>query len=263
MVKYIAKYLSIFSLLVSTVFLIALQLKFLGWIILFFGALSLFFCEKKLSKYFFLIYISVAILGVTSISTSISYTNFMTMGTLLGLAIAIPYTTVLFAYKDSSIKFKFHHGRNWRKAEIGYIFLTAIIAYLLLPFMLYTTNSYKNWTVDPQTTELIKLFIGTNALGIWDEIFFVSTVLGILRKFLNFTFANFSQAVIFTSFLYELGFRGWGFIIIFIFALIQGFIFKKTESLFYVITIHLTLDLILYLVLIHLHHPDWLGIFLT
>ncbi len=183
------------------------------------------------------------------------------MGFALGLAIAIPYVVSKYIYKDGVITFKFHHGRRWYRTEIAYVFLTAIIAYFLLPFLLKDTESYKNWTVDTATQDLIRLFIGTNVLGIWDELFFVSTILGILRRYFNFALANLSQAVLFTSFLYELGFRGWAFIVIFIFALIQGYIFKKTESLFYVITIHLTLDLILYLVLIHLHHPEWLRIF--
>jgi hypothetical protein len=46
------------------------------------------------------------------------------------------------------------------------------------------------------------------------------------------------QAVLFTSFLFKLGFTGWGPVMIFIFAIIQGVVFRKTDSLFYVITIH-------------------------
>ena len=38
---------------------------------------------------------------------------------------------------------------------------------------------------------------------------------------------------------------------------------KKSKSLFYVITIHLTLDLILFLALIFAHHPLWMPIFIT
>jgi hypothetical protein len=66
-----------------------------------------------------------------------------------------------------------------------------------------------------------------------------------------------------TSFLYELGFRGWGPLLIFPFALSQGYVFKTTKSLLYIITVHLTIDFMLFLVLIHLHHPEHLRIFLT
>lgn len=105
--------------------------------------------------------------------------------------------------------------------------------------------------------------IGTQALGLWDELFFISTTLGLLRQFFPFAVANLFQAIMMTSFLYELGFRKWVFLILFLFSLLQGYIFKKTESLFYVITIHLTLDLVLYLALIHAYYPMWLPIFFT
>jgi len=80
---------------------------------------------------------------------------------------------------------------------------------------------------------------------------------------MNFALANLIQAVFFSSFLYELGFTGWGFIMIYLLSIIQGYIYQKTGSLFYVITIHLTLDIILFLALINAHHPTWVPIFLV
>jgi membrane protease YdiL (CAAX protease family) len=241
--------------------LIGLQLKFLGWMFYGIGLISLLFGTKQFKKDLLLVYISLGILGFTPITTSIDFMHILQMGSLLSLAVAIPYLVSRFIYKDYLVRFKFHHGRSWYKAEIGYIIFTAIVAYLVLPFALSNTGSYHNWTVEPGVINLIVLFIGTQALGLWDELFFISTVFGILRRHFTFWAANLTQAVLFTSFLYELGFRGWMFIMIFLFALLQGYVFKKTESLFYVITIHLTLDLVLYLVLIHAHHPTWLPIF--
>lgn len=259
----IIEILSLLLLAVTAVVLIAFQIKPLGWILLALGVIVLFFCSKKFRKDIVLIYGSLAILGITPITTDISYMHIFQMGAALVAAVAIPYCVSRFIYKDHAIRFPWHHGRNWYRSEILYIVITAAIAYFLLPFMLKSTGSYMNWKVEPGFEYLFVLFLGTNALGIWDELFFVNTVLGLLRKHLNFTTANILQAILFTSFLYELGFRGWIFVIIYIFALIQGYIFKKTESLLYVITIHLVFDLILYLVLIYLHHPDWLPIFLT
>lgn len=257
------EYASIIVLDIAAIVLIALQMKFAGWMLLGIGALLLLFCRKQFRKNVFLLYFSIGLLGITPITTDISYFHMFQMGVLLTLAIAVPYVISRYVYKDHMVRFKFHHGRKWYKSEILYIGITAILSYILLPFLLRETGSYHNWSVTPGIENLITLFIGTNALGIWDELFFVSTALGILRRFLPFGYANLAQSVLFTSFLYELGFRGYMFIIIFIFALIQGYIFKKTESLFYVITVHLTLDFILYLVLIYLHHPQWLPIFFT
>jgi len=255
--------LNIVILAASTIMLIGLQIKPFGWIPLGLGLLTLLFCHRQFAKDLLLIYISVAILGLTPITTDISLPHMTLMGLELSLAVLIPYLVSRYIYKDYLVRFKFHHGRSWYKLEVAYIGLIVAISYLLLPFYLKNTLSYLNWTAEPGAGNIIRFFIGTNALGIWDELFFVSIVLGILRRYLNFHLANLAQAVLFTSFLYELGFRGWGPVMIYLFALLQGFVFKKTESLFYVITIHLSLDLILFLALLNAHHPDWIPIFLT
>lgn len=147
---------------------------------------------------------------------------------------------------------------------IIYVPIAALLAYFILPWYLKDTGSYLNWTADLAPDQVTRLFIGTNALGIWDELFFCNTVLAILRKYFPFWQANLLQAFLFTSFLYELGFQGWyGPIIIFIFAWLQGKVFQRTENLTYIITIHLIVDAVLFLVLLHLHNPHILDIFLT
>lgn len=261
--KKIFETIAILLLIVTAITLIALQMKPLGFYILGLGVITTLLGNTKFRKDIVLIYISLAILGITPITTDISIQHMIQMGIALILAVAIPYTISRFVYKEHTVRFPWHHGRRWYKSEIWYIVITATIAYFLLPFMLRSSGAYTNWTVDPGVENLTRLFIGTNALGIWDELFFVSTVLALLRRHLSFQWANITQAFLFTSFLYELGFRGWCFPVIFIFALVQGYIFKKTESLLYVITIHLIFDLILYLVLIYLYHPEWLPIFIT
>jgi hypothetical protein len=247
----------------SAIILIALQLHVIGWILLSIGLALLPFCQKHFAKDLLLLYISIALLGVTPISTDISNMHILIMSTTLGMAVLLPYLVSRFVYKDYLVRFKFHHGRCWYKTEIFYILFTTVVGFFLLPFMLHSTGSYHNWTVIPGVRNLLVLFIGTQALGLWDELFFISTTLGILRRHFPFYFANIFQAIMMASFLYELGFRGWAFGVTFVFSLIQGYVFRKTESLFYVITIHLTLDLVLYLVLIHAYYPTWLPIFFT
>lgn len=259
--KKLFQYLSIILLLTGGVILIPLQYILIGYIILTCGLLTLLFCTKQFRKDIFLLYLSIIILGFTPITTNIGYWHFIQMGIDVFLALALPYSISRFVYKDYLVRFRFHHGRYWYKSEILYILVTAVIAYFLVPFYLKNTGVYHNWTVILTPSFLIRLFIGTNSLGIWDELFFISTVLGILRRHLSFNMANLAQAVLFTSFLYELGFRGWGYIMMYFFALIQGYVFKKTDSLFYVITIHLTLDLILYLALINAYFPSSMPIF--
>ena len=70
------------------------------------------------------------------------------------------------------------------------------------------------------------------------------------------------QAVIFVSFLWELGYQSWGPLLTFPFALVQGYIFNRTRSLPYIVCTHLIFDCVLFLVLLHAHNPGWLPIFL-
>lgn len=247
----------------SGIVLIGAQMKLLGFGLMAAGLVCLAFTEPRFRRSLALVYFSIALLGVTPITTDISYRHMALMGVLLSLAVAVPYFVSRFVHRDRLVRFTFLHGRRWNRKEIGYILLTGVVAYLLFPFMLIQTQSYLNWTVDPGFGNIVRLFIGTNALGIWDELFFICTVLAILRRYLPFAQANLVQAVLFTSFLYELGFRGWIPVVIFGFALLQGYIFMKTESLLYVITIHLTADFVLFLALIYAHHPSWMPIFLT
>lgn len=254
--------LNIVLLSITAIVLIGLQIKPVGWILLLLGISTLFLCRKEFAKHLLLIYISLSLLGLTRITTDVSYRPMIEMGITLGLAIVLPFLISRYIYKDNIVRFIFHHGRSWYRTEIMYVFVTFIVSYFLIPFYLANTGAYLNWNVESGANFITRLFIGTNALGIWDELFFVSIVLGILRKYIPFVWANLAQAVLFTSFLFELGFTGWGPFMIFIFALLQGYIFKKTESLFYVITIHLVLDLVLFLALINAHHPTWTTIFL-
>jgi hypothetical protein len=79
---------------------------------------------------------------------------------------------------------------------VAYIAFTAALAYLILPFYLASTGSYHNWTVEPGALNLFRLFIGTNGLELWDELFIVATVLAVFRFYLPFRWANIAQAIL-------------------------------------------------------------------
>lgn len=254
---------SLSLLLLTAVLLIALQMKPGGWIILGLSVASLLLTDRKFAKDLLLINLSVGIIGLTPITTDISYGHFAFMGTTLSASVLIPYLVSRFVYKDRRVRFPFHHGRRWYKQEVAYIVFAGLMAYLILPFYLTSTGAYHNWPSATDASSIIRLFIGTNALGIWDELFFIGVVFGLLKHYFSFMWANLFQAVLWTSFLYELGFVGWGPIAVFLFALLQGNVFKRTESLLYIVTIHLSVDFFLFLSLIHSWHPHLINIFLT
>lgn len=255
------KYLSVILLCLSTVVLIGIHNPIYGWPLLLISALFLLVTPKEYARDLLLLHGSVAILGLTPITTDISYGHMALMGSTLLAAVALPYLVSRYVYKNKRVVFTFRYGRRWSKREVLYVLFAGLIAYFLIPFYLLNTGAYLNWPSETDMSSIIRLFIGTNGLGIWDEFFFICTALGILRHYFPFRWANLFQAVMFTSFLHELGFTGWGPIMIFIFALTQGYIFRKTESLLYVISIHLTVDFILFLALINAHNPGLINIF--
>lgn len=248
----------------ASVILVGLANKSLGWPV--FTAAVLFHLSTtkgEFRKHILVLYASLGLLGLIPITTEITNENFARMGFVLLAALLLPLLVTRLVFKDRSIVFRWHHGRRWPRNEVWYIIGTATGAYFFLPYYLNSTGAYLNWGVENTSESITRLFIGTNALGFWDELFFVSTVLGILRRYLPFWQANLLQAVLFTSFLFELGFTGWGPLVIYPFALSQGYILKKTDSLLYVITIHLTLDLILFLALLNSHHAGLADIFIN
>ncbi|HET6747100.1 MAG TPA: CPBP family glutamic-type intramembrane protease [Candidatus Saccharimonadales bacterium] len=258
----VAKVVSIVLLCLGAVVLIPFEQRLLGYGILTVGAATLFATPRAYARDIVLIYLSIGILGITPIDTSITLSHMLLMGGLLACAVGIPFLITRYVYKEKSIVYPL--GKHtWTRGHIGYLLFAFVLSYLILPFWMQTTGGYTHWNFEITFASLGLLFIGTNSLGIWDELFFVVTALGLMRRHMPFFWANMAQAVMFTSFLYELGFRGWAPFLIFPFALLQGIVFKKTENLVYVIAIHLTLDLVLYLALINAHHPDLIPIFIT
>ena len=75
--------------------------------------------------------------------------------------------------------------------------------------------------------------------------------------------ANALQAIVFVSFLWELGYRSWGPLFTIPFALLQGYIFQRTRSLAYVVTVHLSFDLIIFMIIVHAHNPAVFDVFIT
>jgi membrane protease YdiL (CAAX protease family) len=83
----------------------------------------------------------------------------------------------------------------------------------------------------------------------------------LLHRHFPFCAANVVSSIIFVSFLWELGYRSWGPFLTIPFALVQAVVFTKSKSLPYTITVHLLFDFIVFLSIVHAHHPQWLPIF--
>ncbi|HTN55754.1 MAG TPA: CPBP family intramembrane glutamic endopeptidase [Microbacterium sp.] len=181
----------------------------------------------------------------------------------LGGAVLVPYLVSRFVFRDRAISFPWRAHRRWNRWQWGWLVAVLVLGWLILPFYFITSGVYQNWPV-VDTPELIaRLFVGVGAVGIWDELFFICTVFALLRRHFPDALANVLQTIVFVSFLWELGYREWGPALTIPFALLQGWIFLRTHSLAYVVTVHLLFDAVVFAVLVHAHNPGLLPVFLV
>jgi len=180
----------------------------------------------------------------------------------LGGAVLVPYVVSRFVYRDRAIGFPWRGGGRWTWWQWAWLAGVIVLGWLILPFYFITSGVYANWPV-VDTPELIaRLFVGVGAVGIWDELFFVCTVFALLRRHFPDPTANLLQTVVFVSFLWELGYQAWGPLLTIPFAIVQGFLFVKTRSLWYVVTVHLLFDAVVFGVIVHAHNPGAVSPFL-
>ncbi|HSP76253.1 MAG TPA: CPBP family intramembrane glutamic endopeptidase [Cryobacterium sp.] len=221
-----------------------------------------FLIDRALFKDLLLLAIGLLIVSTISVEADISYPNMALMGTVLTLAVLVPYLLSRYAFGDHFIRFPIRTGQRWTTVEKWYLPLVLLLGYLILPTYFIRSGAYQNWPTVTAPDEIARLFVGVGFVGIWDELFFICTAFALLRRHFPDWQANLLQAVIFTSFLWELGYQSWGPLMTFPFALLQGYTFALTRSLTYVVIVHLLFDAVVFLVIVHAHTRDWLPIFL-
>lgn len=233
-----------------------------GYVVLAAALVAAFVVNRALAKDLALIAAGLIIISLVEINTDISWDHMIVMGIALAAAVLVPYLASRYLYRDHAIRFPVLTGQKWTRVELWYLIAVLVLGWFILPVYMIPTGVYENWPAASDPGSIARLFLGTNALGIWDELFFICTCFTLLRRHFPDWQANLLQAVLFTSFLWELGFHSWGPFLIFPFALVQGWIFKQTKSLSYIVSVHLLFDFVLFLVLLHSHNRDWLAIFL-
>ena len=213
-------------------------------------------------KHLALIAAGMVIISLVPLNADLSLRHMFLMGGALALAVLVPWLVSRFAYRETIIKFPMNTGRKWPLAAKLYLVGVVALGFFILPVYLISTGVYQNWPDASDPTIFWRLFLGVNAVGIWDELFFICTAFTLLRQHFPDWLANILQAVVFSSFLWEIGYQAWGPLLTFPFALLQGYTFKLTKSFTYVVSVHLIFDFVLFLALVHAHNRDWLPIFL-
>ncbi|MCV2394762.1 CPBP family intramembrane metalloprotease [Actinotalea sp. M2MS4P-6] len=233
----------------------------LAYLVLVAGLLAAWALDRPLAKDLLLIGIGITIVSSTSMAADVSWPRFVAIGTALALAVTTPFVIDRRVYRRRAIRFPWRTGRRWPTAERWYVVAVPVLGWAILPFYFITSGAYRNWPAITDGGELARFFVGVNAVGTWDELFFICTCFALLRRHFPVWLANLLQATIFVSFLWELGYREWGPLLTTPFALLQGWIFARTGSLTYVLVVHLLFDAIVFLAIVHAHHPELFPIF--
>ncbi|AZS40933.1 CPBP family intramembrane glutamic endopeptidase [Microbacterium oxydans] len=218
--------------------------------------------RPSLTRDLSLIAIGMLIVSIIPLAAELDNLAMLRFTLALGGAVAVPYLISRFVYRDRAIGFPWRTHKRWGRLQWGWLVAVLLLGWLILPFYFITSGVYQNWPVVDTPDLIARLFVGVGAVGIWDELFFICTVFALLRRHFPDLLANVLQAIVFVSFLWELGYREWGPLLTIPFALLQGYIFVRTHSLAYVVTVHLLFDAVVFAVLVHAHNPGLLPIFL-
>jgi len=220
--------------------------------------------EPSLTRDLSLIALGLLVVSTIDLAAKLDNLSMVKFTLALGGAVVLPYVISRWVYGDRAIAFPWRGGGRWKRWQWVWLGGVLVLGWLILPFYFITSGVYQNWPV-VNTPELIaRLFVGVGAVGIWDELFFICVVFALLRRHFADSSANVLQAIVFVSFLWELGYRAWGPLLTIPFALLQAVIFARTRSLAYVVTVHLLFDAVVFSVLVHAHNPGLLdAIFLV
>ncbi|MFT4229655.1 MAG: CPBP family intramembrane metalloprotease [Microbacterium sp.] len=211
-----------------------------------------------------LIAVGLLVVSAIPLQAQLDDVSMLRFALALGGAVAAPYLVSRFALGEHAIRFPWRGGGRWRRFQWAWLAGVLALGWLILPFYFIESGVYRNWPAVDTPALVARLFVGVGAVGIWDELFFVCTVFALLRRHFPTWQANVLQAIVFVSFLWELGYRAWGPLLTVPFALLMGWIFVRTRSLGYVVTVHLLFDAVVFAVLVHAHDPGLLdGLFLV
>jgi hypothetical protein len=189
---------------------------------------------------------SLLILVLAPISTSLEPLHVTVLTLCFAAVLVIP---ALILRKTDVITFHFW-PRHLDWVDVGYTLLSIPLAWgaFELYFKVLSPEVPFNWKLgaEPNNTELFTLFMGINAVGSWDELFFVNTSFAILLSLFPFRTANLAQSVIYMIVLYDMAFT---------LALTQGFMFERSKVLLWVLIVHLIVDYFLFQAIVTRYYP--------
>ncbi|MDA0576696.1 MAG: hypothetical protein O3B24_01195 [Verrucomicrobia bacterium] len=199
---------------------------------------------------------AVAVLAIAPIHTDRSTAHFLELGACFAAVVFVP--TWLLRRDQAVIEWRLWPKRLQR-LDLFYTAISIPLAWCIIRVYFFVINpelpSHWPMPMAPSADAHWRLFIGINAVGIWDELFFVNTVYGILRSLYPARIANGAQAVVYTAVLYDMAFTGIGPLVVYAFALTQGAMYERSRCLLYVLIVHLIVDAFLVAAILEFHYP--------
>lgn len=199
------------------------------------------------------------LLSFAPISTDTSAWGFLYLGAFFLWALVLP-AWLTRNETPNPVTFAFWPKRL-EPLELFYVLLSVPLAWAVfrLYFGVLSPEVPFNWTLppEPDSGELLRLFIGINLVGVWDELFFINVGYALLRELFPARTANLAQAVVYTAVLYAMAFRGFGPVFVYLFALTQGAMFERSKVLLWVLLVHLIVDYFLFQEIITAYYPDF------
>jgi len=228
----------------ATVLLIAAEWIGPGVIAWLVSAVSLYWTSPTFRSRLGILLGCIGLLAFAPINTDRSTFHFLHLGAFFAVAVILP-AILMHVWHPGTVDWRFW-PRGFQWVEVFYVGLSIPLAWAVIHWYFFDVNPFmpKQWPMPSEFTQDAKwrLIIGINAVGIWDELFFINTVYAILRSILPRHFANWVQAVVYTSVLYNMAFIGIGPVLVYIFALTQGAMYERSKCLFYVLIVHLIVD---------------------
>lgn len=256
-----------------------LLLPWLGWVLLAAAMASAWMLERRASaplevlpgrtrppsllRDLSLIAAGLLVVSVIPLKAELDNVAFVRFTLGLGGAVVVPYVISRFVYRDRAIGFPWRGGGRWTTFQWAWLASVLVLGWLILPFYFITSGVYLNWPVvnTPSSSAGCSSGSAPSASGMS-----CSSSAPSSRCCAGTSPSGRRTCCRPSCSCRSCGTRlpRVGPLLTIPFALLQGFIFLRTRSLAYVVTVHLLFDAVVFLVLVHAHNPGVLdGFFLV
>jgi len=241
----------------ATVLLIPLEAWIPGLVAWAVSVIALRWCDVVFRRRLAVLLGVILLLALAPINTDRSTPHWLVLAPCFAAAVFGPW--LIFRKTDPGVIDWCFWPRRFRWLDIIYTAVSVPVAWVVIPWYFFQINPDlpTHWSMPAVYSDeaFWRLFSGINAVGIWDELFFINIVYATLRSVVPVRVANVVQAVVYASVLNDMAFTGIGPVLIYLFALTQGSMYEQSRTLLYVLIVHLVVDAFLVSNILTFYYP--------